>query len=83
LPPDALLEINYEDIVRGQEAASRKMIAFLGLPWDDEVLRFHESPVPSATASAVQVRRPVYASSGRQMAAPRSSPHANAFAVGA
>jgi hypothetical protein len=35
----------------------------LGLPWDDNVLRFHESPVPSATASAVQVRRPIYASS--------------------
>jgi tetratricopeptide (TPR) repeat protein len=63
LPHDVLLEINYEDIVRDQEAASRKMIAFLGLNWDDEVLRFHESPAPSATASAVQVRRPLYASS--------------------
>jgi tetratricopeptide (TPR) repeat protein len=63
LPPEALLDINYEDIVRDQEAASRRMIAFAGLPWDDEVLRFHESPAPSATASAVQVRRPVYASS--------------------
>jgi tetratricopeptide (TPR) repeat protein len=66
LPPEALLEINYEDIVRDQEAASRRMIAFAGLPWDDEVLRFHESPAPSATASAVQVRRPVYASSVRK-----------------
>ena len=26
-------------------------------------MRFHESPAPSATASAVQVRRPIYASS--------------------
>jgi hypothetical protein len=58
-----LLEINYEDIVGNQESASRKMIDFVGLPWDDEVLRFHQSPAPSATASAVQVRRPVYASS--------------------
>jgi len=63
LPPDALLEINYEDIVADQAAASRRLIAFVGLPWDDEVLRFHESPAPSATASAVQVRRPIYASS--------------------
>jgi hypothetical protein len=63
LPPRALLEINYEDIVADQEAVSRKMIAFLDLPWDDEVLRFHQSPAPSATASAVQVRRPIYASS--------------------
>ncbi len=63
LPPDALLEIDYEDIVRDQSAASRRLIDFVGLPWDDEVLRFHESPAPSATASAVQVRRPIYSSS--------------------
>jgi hypothetical protein len=63
LPPDVLLEINYEDIVGDQEAASRKMIEFVGLPWHDDVLRFHASPAPSATASAVQVRRPIYASS--------------------
>src|SRR5260370_2317008 len=63
LPPDVFLEINYEDIVRDQSAASRRLIEFVGLPWDDEVLRFHESAVPSSTASAVQVRRPVYSSS--------------------
>ncbi len=63
LPPSAFLEINYEDIVRDQQQASRRLVAFLGLPWDDEVLRFHASPAPSATASAVQVRRPIYASS--------------------
>jgi hypothetical protein len=63
LPPDALLEINYEDIVRDQAATSRRLIDFVGLPWDDEVLRFHQSPAPSATASAVQVRRPIYSSS--------------------
>lgn len=63
LPPQALLEVDYEDIVRDQAAASRRLIDFLGLPWEDGVLRFHESPAPSATASAVQVRRPVYASS--------------------
>jgi tetratricopeptide (TPR) repeat protein len=63
LPPDVLLEINYEDIVSDQSAASRRLIGFAGLPWDDEVLRFHESAAPSATASAVQVRRPIYSSS--------------------
>ena len=63
LPPHVLLEINYEDIIREQAATSRRIISFAGLPWDGEVLRFHESPAPSATASAVQVRRPIYASS--------------------
>lgn len=63
LPPDVLMEINYEDVVWDQAAASRDIIRFLGLPWEDGVMRFHESPAPSATASAVQVRRPIYASS--------------------
>ncbi|WP_334525381.1 tetratricopeptide repeat-containing sulfotransferase family protein [Bradyrhizobium sp. AZCC 2230] len=63
LPPDVLMEVNYEDVVRDQAAASRDIIRFLGLPWEDGVMRFHESPAPSATASAVQVRRPIYASS--------------------
>jgi tetratricopeptide (TPR) repeat protein len=63
LPPDVLLEVQYEDIVRDQAAVSRSIIGFIGLPWEDDVMRFHESPAPSATASAVQVRRPIYASS--------------------
>jgi hypothetical protein len=57
--------------VSEQAAASRRLVEFVGLPWEDEVLRFHESTAPSATASAVQVRRPVYSSSvgkGRRLA---------------
>ena len=52
LAAHALLQINYEDIVRDQEAASRKLIEFVGLPWDDEVLRFHQSPAPSNPRNA-------------------------------
>jgi tetratricopeptide (TPR) repeat protein len=63
LPSHALLEVSYEDIVRDQPGESRRLIEFAGLPWEDGVLRFHESRAPSATASAVQVRRPIYASS--------------------
>jgi Sulfotransferase family len=63
LPAYALLEVRYEDIVGQQAAESRRIIDFLGLPWEEGVLRFHESNVPSATASAVQVRRPIYSSS--------------------
>jgi tetratricopeptide (TPR) repeat protein len=63
LPAHVYMEIDYEDIVADQAAASRRLIAFARLPWEDEVLRFHQSPAPSATASAVQVRRPVYSSS--------------------
>jgi tetratricopeptide (TPR) repeat protein len=63
LPADTLLEIAYEDIVTDFAATSRRLLDFLGLPWEDEVLRFHASTAPSTTASAVQVRRPLYTSS--------------------
>jgi tetratricopeptide (TPR) repeat protein len=63
LPAHAFKEIAYEDIVRDPANASRRLIEFVDLPWQDGVLRFHESKAPSATASAVQIRRPVYATS--------------------
>jgi tetratricopeptide (TPR) repeat protein len=63
LPPHALMEVRYENIVRDPAAQSRALIEFIGVPWEDGVLNFHESRAPSATASAVQVRRPVYTSS--------------------
>lgn len=75
LPPHALMEVRYENIVRDPAAQSRALIEFIGLPWEDGVLNFHESRAPSATASAVQVRRPVYVFN-RQLAAPQRATHA-------
>jgi tetratricopeptide (TPR) repeat protein len=63
LPKAALMEVAYEDIVRDVAGEARRLLDFLDLPWDDEVLRFHASTAPSTTASAVQIRRPLYASS--------------------
>lgn len=63
LPKTALLEIAYENIVHDLPGEARRLLAFLDLPWNDSVLRFHASPTPSATASAVQIRRPIYTSS--------------------
>jgi tetratricopeptide (TPR) repeat protein len=63
IPPDALLTVTYEDVVRCPAEQSARILDFLGLPWEDATLRFHESRAPSATASAVQVRRPIYATS--------------------
>lgn len=63
LPPSAFIEVQYEAIVADLAGESRKLLDFLGLPWEEAVLRFHESAAPSATASAVQVRRPLYTSS--------------------
>jgi tetratricopeptide (TPR) repeat protein len=63
LPTQTFLEVAYEDVVQDQEGQSRRIIAFLDLQFENRVLRFHESIAPSATASAVQVRRPIYSSS--------------------
>lgn len=61
-----VLEVRYEDLVADPEAHSRRMIAFLGLPWDDACLRFHESGRTVATSSYDQVRRPVYRDSAQR-----------------
>lgn len=63
LPADRFLEVDYEAVVSDLEGEARRMVAFLGLPWDDACLRFHESRRVVLTASVDQVRRPVYTSS--------------------
>jgi hypothetical protein len=45
------------------EPQVRRVLDFLGLPWDDRCLRFYENERPVLTASEEQVRRPIYASS--------------------
>jgi Tfp pilus assembly protein PilF len=61
--PLRIMEVRYEDLVTHQEEVSRKMIDFCGLPWENRCLAFHTNPRPVQTVSAVQVRRPMYASS--------------------
>jgi tetratricopeptide (TPR) repeat protein len=63
LPADRFLEIDYEKLVADQEAVSRRMVAFCGLDWDGACLDFHNTARPVATASAWQVRQPLYNSS--------------------
>lgn len=58
-----LLEVRYEDLVADPEPNVRAMIDFLGLPWDDRCLSFHETVRTTLTPSADQVRRPMYSSS--------------------
>ncbi len=63
LPAERFLEIDYEDLVQNQEFVSRRLIAHAGLPWEDACLSFERNPEPSLTASAAQVRQPIYRSS--------------------
>lgn len=63
LPPGAVMDVNYEDLVTDIEGQSRRMIEYCGLEWDPACLRFYESERWVHTSSVVQVRRPVYDSS--------------------
>jgi len=60
LPQGRILDVRYEDIVTDLEGQARRILAHCGLPWDDRCLLFHETDRPIRTASAVQVRQPIY-----------------------
>lgn len=57
---DRIFELHYEDLVEHQEATTRALLEFCGLPWDPACLAFERNAAPVATASAVQVRAPLY-----------------------
>lgn len=61
--PQRVHEANYETMVAEQEKSSRALVEFCGLPWDDACLSFYKSGNRVHTASATQVRQPIYKSS--------------------
>jgi tetratricopeptide (TPR) repeat protein len=63
VPPDIMLDVQYEDVVRDLETNARRILAFCGLSWTDAVLDFHRTPRTIRTASYHQARQPIYASS--------------------
>jgi hypothetical protein len=63
LPPGAMLEVRYEDLVGDFEADARRIVGYCGLEWDEACLAFHKTERPVRTASMSQVRQPVYRSS--------------------
>jgi tetratricopeptide (TPR) repeat protein len=61
--PLPIFELSYEELTADQKAVSRRLVEFCGLEWDEHCLRFHETRRPVRTASALQVRRPMYKTS--------------------
>lgn len=58
-----ILEVSYESMAFDIESVAREMLGFLELEWDPACVHFEANQSPVSTASAVQVRRPVYRSS--------------------
>jgi tetratricopeptide (TPR) repeat protein len=61
--PDSFLEVNYADIINGQETETRKMLDFCGLDWHQDCMDFHQTKRAVITASVMQVRQPIYKTS--------------------
>jgi tetratricopeptide (TPR) repeat protein len=66
LPDGFMTSVDYEDVVANTEKEAKRLIAFLGLPWDEKCLDFHNSDRPVKTASVAQVRRPIYKTAVRR-----------------
>jgi tetratricopeptide (TPR) repeat protein len=63
LPPDRLLEVDYETLIADRERVTRRMIDFCGIHWDEACLRSESNPRVVTTASMWQARQPVYTTS--------------------
>ena len=63
LPASHFFEVDYEAVVDDIEGETRRMLGFLGLPWDEACLRFHQTERAVRTASVNQVREPLYRTS--------------------
>jgi Sulfotransferase family len=66
LPPGTMIEVDYEELVGDLEGQARRLIAHSGLEWSPACLSFHTTERVVATASAAQVRQPIYLSSVRR-----------------
>ncbi len=61
--PNEILEINYEDVINDTEGMARKMLSYIGVEWEPQVLKFNELERSVKTASVWQVRQPIYKTS--------------------
>jgi tetratricopeptide (TPR) repeat protein len=57
--PGRVHRVIYEDLVAETEGEVRRLLDYLGLPFDAACLRFFENPRAVATPSSEQVRRPI------------------------
>ena len=62
-PENSILDIQYEMAVDNLEFEVRRMLNYLGLPWDSACLNFHKNKHVVMTASSVQVRQPLFSNS--------------------
>ncbi|WP_427966539.1 tetratricopeptide repeat-containing sulfotransferase family protein [Altererythrobacter sp.] len=57
--PGQILHVQYEDVVSDTEAQVRRILDFLGLPFEESCIEFHKTERVVRTASSEQVRQPI------------------------
>jgi tetratricopeptide (TPR) repeat protein len=63
VPEDRLLRVRYEELVDGFEPQVERLLDFVGVPFDPACLAFHQNDRAVRTASAQQVREPLFRTS--------------------
>ena len=58
--PGRIHRVTYESMVNDTETEVRRLLAYCGLPFEEQCLRFFENSRPVRTASSEQVRQPIY-----------------------
>jgi tetratricopeptide (TPR) repeat protein len=58
--PGRVHRVFYERMIDDTEGEVRRLLDYCGLPFEESALRFHENPRAVRTASAEQVRRPIF-----------------------
>ena len=58
--PDAILTVDYENVVSNTEDEVRRILGYLDLPFEDSCLNFYKNERAVTTISAEQVRQPIY-----------------------
>jgi predicted Zn-dependent protease len=58
--PGRVHRVNYEDVVQDLSAEVRGLLEYCGLPFEEQCLRFFENRRSIQTASAEQVRQPIF-----------------------
>ena len=58
--PDSIYDIEYEVLIKNPETEIKKLVKACDLDWEDSCLDFHRTEAVIKTASAYQVRQPIY-----------------------
>ena len=58
--PGKIHRVFYEQMIEDTEGEIRRLLAFCGLPFEDACLRFYDTERAVRTASAYQVRKPIF-----------------------